>query len=1470
MTAVNGEVPASVATNLTDTQIVLPDKLSSIKKAETFSSLKLKWNSSEEVLSILISFEKHESWFSQKVPKRPPNGSMLLFNRQNIKDYRKDGYSWKKRTSSSSYIREDHCKLKVAGVNCLNVVYTHSAIVPTFHRRIYWLLQNPDIVLVHYLNLIDDLQEEHIHICDKQKVNILCQINSIFSGVEPNLIPKFEVTEVEEEDPSCQSTSSSSKKAQHENKQFKVTITPVNNDHLPTTIPNVIQQRVNSPYQVNLWMRNNDLSNGVNTTDSRPQPLPGNSFQGNTIPSNNQQGSLTHQNVHHGNNFQGNRFPVSSFQNNVLQTSGLQSNAFPIQAMSNLQASNAALQSLANQAIQSTVIFSPICNVPLPNQSRNSPVKSNGLITQGIDLPTSMVRFPGTVTSSLNVPIRYIQPATVIEPSKLTSSSEPATTQNVLTTSNVISQPQPVYANSVGVGSQPLLFFSSESIPAVARVASTLNVAPKTNTVECSVANTTMAENATNTSDGVNVASSNNSLSLDYQFRPVESPQTSSANGPIETSLNGSLTSVESPHRNVSQGLSEPSHSSSLQNNDVLTSCRNAVINNVTLTSGAHWHDNRSASQHAEQLSSSPSSDYGSLLSESGTRFSGSESMSSELGSNGFDGPFRLPLPVTQNSRVTQLQVNSILSSSHGTSLPVNENDGNHRDTSTPLDSNHVDMTFDFAELHSFDELDYDGLNFDLNSVLGDYFNSPEPTPVTSKESSSNTTHTALSETSVCTLSEKHGQKGMDIESEAKAETQSPSPSNRHQETPTSSSLAIPDDNTPSNSCRTPVNDIVMATSPQVLSSHGDYVNTDQQELPCDQSSTPEVSIIQEVNTAAEVNTITEINNNSTLLPAVMPGSACITDFSPEWSYPEGGVKVLVTGEWSSSEMSYTCLFDGCSVEAILVQVGVLRCYCPSHEPGLVTLQVACNGFIVSNACVFEYRAHDSPGDLNTHHEWLAMDDARFKLALLDRLERLESRLSVQTSDSNRTYSETRHQQCRSFEERILMTCRGLFEANTSSTATNLKRPYRGMTLIHLAAALGFSKLLREMAVKWQDPRTSELLRQELDPSRKDEFNCTPLMWACALGQRAAVAELLCCHANSLLVPDACGRLPLQLARDRGYFEVVDCIEEFALSSERRTLLNMCSSDEDEEETPESVPSPAHLATSNTGQQNSPSLPPNSQPMSIETSYTDRACSPMHVEEVNNGSVLLNQALVQIHEMINEAERQADLESQSLAGRLPLQLSPVQEENEVLPSPGGWGSSGSRFRSFSSASSQSSPLTPSSKSSLSPGSPAFLNSPHSSPGLPPDTKEFHEFLCSSKKLLEKNFSELTLTDREQQELYQAALIIQEAYRSYKIRRQQHDQEIQAAVLIQNHYRRYKQFLLYKKRTHAALIIQNQYRAYREHEQFKKSRRAAAIIQNQFRIYRLRRQSQKRRDEHKSKQQEARFMRQSSNRSNTSV
>src|SRR6218665_186693 len=64
---------------------------------------------------------------------------MLLYSRKKVR-YRKDGYCWKKRKDGKT-TREDHMKLKVQGIECIYGSYVHSAILPTFHRRCYWLLQ---------------------------------------------------------------------------------------------------------------------------------------------------------------------------------------------------------------------------------------------------------------------------------------------------------------------------------------------------------------------------------------------------------------------------------------------------------------------------------------------------------------------------------------------------------------------------------------------------------------------------------------------------------------------------------------------------------------------------------------------------------------------------------------------------------------------------------------------------------------------------------------------------------------------------------------------------------------------------------------------------------------------------------------------------------------------------------------------------------------------------------------------------------------------------------------------------------------------------------------------------------------------------------------------------------------------------------------------------------------------------------
>lgn len=131
--------------------LILPKQLEDIQAARDFPQYRHRWNSNEEIASILIAFSRHKEWLKMEMKIRPPSGSMLLYSRNRVR-YRKDGYCWKKRKDGKN-IREDHMKLKVQGLECIYGSYVHSDILPTFHRRCYWLLQNPDIVLVHYLNI---------------------------------------------------------------------------------------------------------------------------------------------------------------------------------------------------------------------------------------------------------------------------------------------------------------------------------------------------------------------------------------------------------------------------------------------------------------------------------------------------------------------------------------------------------------------------------------------------------------------------------------------------------------------------------------------------------------------------------------------------------------------------------------------------------------------------------------------------------------------------------------------------------------------------------------------------------------------------------------------------------------------------------------------------------------------------------------------------------------------------------------------------------------------------------------------------------------------------------------------------------------------------------------------------------------------------------------------------------------------
>lgn len=110
----------------------------------------IRWLKPAEVFFIL---KNHESFqFTHEPPKKPPSGSLFLFNRRVLRFFRKDGYVWRKKRDGRT-ISEAHERLKVENVNVLNCYYAHGE-PPNLYlqRRSYWMLDPAyeHVVLVHY------------------------------------------------------------------------------------------------------------------------------------------------------------------------------------------------------------------------------------------------------------------------------------------------------------------------------------------------------------------------------------------------------------------------------------------------------------------------------------------------------------------------------------------------------------------------------------------------------------------------------------------------------------------------------------------------------------------------------------------------------------------------------------------------------------------------------------------------------------------------------------------------------------------------------------------------------------------------------------------------------------------------------------------------------------------------------------------------------------------------------------------------------------------------------------------------------------------------------------------------------------------------------------------------------------------------------------------------------------------------
>nr|XP_027778464.1 calmodulin-binding transcription activator 2 isoform X3 [Marmota flaviventris]XP_027778467.1 calmodulin-binding transcription activator 2 isoform X3 [Marmota flaviventris] len=606
--------------------------------------------------------------------------------------------------------------------------------------------------------------------------------------------------------------------------------------------------------------------------------------------------------------------------------------------------------------------------------------------------------------------------------------------------------------------------------------------------------------------------------------------------------------------------------------------------------------------------------------------------------------------------------------------------------------------------------------------------------------------------------------------------------------------------------------------------------------------------------------------------PQLSPVLNTITDFSPEWSYPEGGVKVLITGPWTEAAEHYSCVFDHIAVPASLVQPGVLRCYCPAHEVGLVSLQVAGREGPLSASVLFEYRARRFLSLPSTQLDWLSLDDNQFRMSILERLEQMEKRMAeiaaagqapCQGPEAPPIQDEG---QGPGFEARVVILVESMIPRSTWRGPERLTHgsPFRGMSLLHLAAAQGYARLIETLS-QWRSVETGSLdLEQEVDPLNVDHFSCTPLMWACALGHLEAAVLLFRWNRQALSIPDSLGRLPLTVAHSRGHVRLARCLEELQrqeASIERSLALSPPSSSSDTGLS--SVSSPSELSDGTFSITSAYSSAPDGSPPPAPMSASEITMEEMVPGQLSSDAPEAPLLLMD-YEATNskgsppsppvlppapdDGAAPEDTDSSPAVDVIPVDMislakqiieatpERIKREDFVgLPEAGReqTGAVGlSETMSWLASYLENVDHFPSS------APPSELSFERGRLAIPP-APSWAEFLSASTSgKMESDFALLTLSDHEQRELYEAARVIQTAFRKYKGRRLKEQQEVAAAV-IQRCYRKYKQFALYKKMTQAAILIQSKFRSYYEQKRFQQSRRAAVLIQQHYRSYRRR-------------------------------
>uniref|UniRef100_A0A8C2FV37 Calmodulin-binding transcription activator 1 n=1 Tax=Cyprinus carpio TaxID=7962 RepID=A0A8C2FV37_CYPCA len=1455
-------------------KIYLPKKLlECLPKCSSLPKERHRWNTNEEIAAYLITFEKHEEWLTTSPKTRPQNGSMILYNRKKVK-YRKDGYCWKKRKDGKT-TREDHMKLKVQGVECLYGCYVHSSIIPTFHRRCYWLLQNPDIVLVHYLNVpaIED--------CGKPCGPILCSINTdkkewakwtkeeligqlkpMFHGIKwtcsngnsstgfsaEQLVQQILDSHQTKPPPRthnclCTGNLGAGSSLHHKCNSAKHRI-----------ISPKVDPRTGGAYSsTHSEVQNNDVSEGK-TEHSHGRGK--NEKRNGKV----HKPALLHQNSMEVSSSNQVEVPDTTQSSPVSISSGL--NSDPDMADSPVVTGMGHVASVMSSLSQSAAVFM--------SEVSGDPVYS---MSPTVD-PNTHLLGPDTASSSLVLAVT-------------------ADTHKF------------AFAGAVGVGladagsTDGLSMLSAASVSEELVLSSNLESGsiklPETNMnfdPDCFLNNPKQGQ--TYGGNGLKTEESNRSSCSNGGLRcsPPLSDNGYGFNASLVKNIKTEDTSFE---QHGAVGISGSTNGGSAQNSLALTATGSLLPSGGGLSPSTTLEQMDFSAIDAKQ-------DYPSSVMEA-AGYSQSIS-SSHLAHQSHSPSFFL-----QGSPQSQTQT--------------------HQNNSSSTQNSHDSNAYMGLSVIKTDSTGTNGEGGETEGVGGAEHYLQQPTEgggvgnVGTHQSlgSSGTNGGGSMEISLDHFDVSFGNQFSDlindfISVEGGSGTAVVAGSNAlysHQLMTHSGTEGQVSSGT-----------AAQQGADEVAHGARGYNSADLCLQPCCSPQSTQAGAV-----AGEAGQLAYMQVAEAVSAAVVHGNMgmlqatgrlfVVTDYSPEWSYPEGGVKVLITGPWQEASSEYTCLFDQITVPASLIQPGVLRCYCPAHDTGLVTLQVAASSQIISNSVVFEYKARALPALPSSQHDWLSLDDNQFRMSILERLEQMERRMAEmagqQQQQSSGGPSESggtgtgggeggRSPAGNSFESRVVVVCEKMMNRACWAKSKHLihSKTFRGMTLLHLAAAQGYTTLIQTL-IKWRTKHADSIdLELEVDPLNVDHFSCTPLMWACALGHMEAAVVLYKWDQRALAIPDSLGRLPLAIARSRGHTKLAECLESFQREEQQSGALTTTPSMPFSQSTeasaaegwmnvwgtetssipkdllctfaelrrPRSEPSSFYSSVSHGDAPLSKKHKPN--PETLQTQPSKSCSAPLGLDEQAHKSKMCPS-----REGTVEKEQRDGEQSQTKLGStcgvtgailkepnflfqntnmmtlaeevIEATSDRIKRENFVASDTTldgvGVSSTMSWLASYLGDAERflfNKPLT--SSPGLGPvhgGGQPELDGPLGKLGLQ-SPAEWPALLNASHNKEERELTQLALSDPEQRELYEAARQVQNTFRKYKGRPLREQQELAAAV-IQRCYKRYKQltwialkYALYKKMTLAAILIQSKFRSYHEQKKFQQSRRAAVLIQQYYRSY----------------------------------